>query len=252
MVDESPYSVIIHIGSNDITKSNYNNVNVEDLAKKITNINVKCKAFKVSNIAISSILVRSDPKINQVIKQANRLLQGMCKTSIFYFICNNVIDTTFLWKDGLHLTYEGISKLSDNFLEYLTSFLLPSNDFNVNECNNNLDFSQSHNSDISIDIKETMQKSKITGNCKSTSTADLDCVSRFKEIRTQKFSNVIIDNLNINSLAFKLDELRLLATGIFGILIITETKLDDKFPLSQFHIDGFSTPYRLGTEIVVV
>ena len=34
-------------------------------------------------------------------------------------------------------------------------------------------------------------------------------------------------------------------TGIFDILIITETKLDDTFPLSQFHIDGFSTPYRL-------
>ena len=32
---ESPDSVIIHIGSNEITKSNYNNVNVEDLAKKV-------------------------------------------------------------------------------------------------------------------------------------------------------------------------------------------------------------------------
>ena len=52
-------------------------------------------------------------------------------------------------------------------------------------------------------------------------------------------------NLNINSLAFKVDELRLPVTGIFDILIITETKLDDTFPLSQFHIDGFSTPYRL-------
>ena len=34
-------------------------------------------------------------------------------------------------------------------------------------------------------------------------------------------------------------------TRIFDILIITDTKLDDTFPLSQFHIDGFSTPYRL-------
>ena len=34
-------------------------------------------------------------------------------------------------------------------------------------------------------------------------------------------------------------------TSIFDILIITDTKLDDTFPLSQFHIDGFSTPYRL-------
>ena len=140
LAKESPDSVIIHIGSNDITKSNYNNVNVEDLAKKIINIAIKCKSHKVSNIAIWSILVRSDLKINQVIKQVNRLLQVLCKTNNFYFICNNVIDNTFLWKGGLHLTYKGISKLPDNFLKYLTGFLLPSNDFNVNKFNNNLVF----------------------------------------------------------------------------------------------------------------
>ena len=57
LAKESPDSVEIHIGSNSITKSNYNNVNVEDLAKKIINIGVQCKAHKVSNIVISSILV---------------------------------------------------------------------------------------------------------------------------------------------------------------------------------------------------
>ena len=73
---------MINIGSNDTTKSNYINENVEDLAKKIINIGVKCKADKVSNTAISSILVRSDPKINQVIK-VNRLLQGLSKINNF-------------------------------------------------------------------------------------------------------------------------------------------------------------------------
>ena len=57
-----------------------------------------------------------------------------------YLICSNAIDNTFLWTAGIHLTYEGISKLSDNFIEYLTSFLLPRNDFNVNKFNNNLVF----------------------------------------------------------------------------------------------------------------
>ena len=65
---------------------------------------------------------------------------GCVKPIIFYFICDNAIDNTFLWKDGLHLKYEGISKLSGKFLEYLTSFLLPSNDLNVNKFNNNLVF----------------------------------------------------------------------------------------------------------------
>ena len=84
-------------------------------------IGVKCKAFKVSNIAISSILVRSDPKIN---REYSGLIgyYNSCVRPIFSFICNNAIDNTFLWKDGLHVLYEGISKLSDIFLEYLTSF----------------------------------------------------------------------------------------------------------------------------------
>ena len=34
-------------------------------------------------------------------------------------------------------------------------------------------------------------------------------------------------------------------TGMFDILVITETKLGNSFPVLQFHIDGFSIPYRL-------
>ena len=30
-----------------------------------------------------------------------------------------------------------------------------------------------------------------------------------------------------------------------NILVITETKLDDNFPLGQFYVEGFSMPYRL-------
>ena len=29
-----------------------------------------------------------------------------------------------------------------------------------------------------------------------------------------------------------------------GILLVSETKLDDTFPVGQFCIDGYSTPYR--------
>ena len=29
------------------------------------------------------------------------------------------------------------------------------------------------------------------------------------------------------------------------IFMVTETKLDDSFPVSQFNVEGFSTPFRL-------
>ena len=34
--------------------------------------------------------------------------------------------------------------------------------------------------------------------------------------------------------------------------MITNTKLDDSFPVSQFEIDGFSTPFRLDRKKMVV
>ena len=52
-------------------------------------------------------------------------------------------------------------------------------------------------------------------------------------------------NLNINSFLNKFDKFKVLLNGMLDILIITKTKLNDTFPVSQFHIDQFSKPYCL-------
>ena len=57
--------------------------------------------------------------------------------------------------------------------------------------------------------------------------------------------NLVIGHLNINALANKFDALSLIIKDRLDILVLVETKLDDSFPEGQFHIDGFSTPYRL-------
>ena len=33
--------------------------------------------------------------------------------------------------------------------------------------------------------------------------------------------------------------------GNIDVLLVSETKIDDSFPIGNFLIDGFSTPYRL-------
>ena len=66
LVDGKP-DVVIRIGSNDITKFNYNNVNAEELARRIINTGLKCRSYGVGNIAVSSILKGSSLNINQVI-----------------------------------------------------------------------------------------------------------------------------------------------------------------------------------------
>ena len=47
LVDERPKTIIIHIGSNDITKLNYHTVNPVELAKGMINIGLKCKYYGV-------------------------------------------------------------------------------------------------------------------------------------------------------------------------------------------------------------
>ena len=64
-------------------------------------------------------------------------------------------------------------------------------------------------------------------------------------MRVKYVNKLLIGNLNINSVAAKFDQLKVIVQGKLDILVITETKLDSSFPNKQFLIDGFSDPYRL-------
>ena len=64
-------------------------------------------------------------------------------------------------------------------------------------------------------------------------------------IRGENFHNLIVGTLNINSISPMSDEFKLIISGFFDVVIVTETKLDDSFPKAQFCIDAFSLPYRL-------
>ena len=64
-------------------------------------------------------------------------------------------------------------------------------------------------------------------------------------MRLKNLHNVIIGNLNINSLRFKFDQLKLLLIDNIDILVLTESKLDESFPSQQFNIEGYLKPFRL-------
>ena len=55
-------------------------------------------------------------------------------------------------------------------------------------------------------------------------------------------------HININSITNKLDLLSDQVKGNVNILMISETKIDERFPVSQFKIDGFNTPLRVSSE----
>ena len=57
--------------------------------------------------------------------------------------------------------------------------------------------------------------------------------------------NQTIGQININSILSKFNLLKELVLKHVDILVVCETKLDETFPSSQFHMAGFSLPYRL-------
>ena len=128
-------TVVIHIGSNDITEGKIKQINLEDLTQKIIDTGLKCRSYGVCNIAISSILVRSSIRLNQVISNVSNILKVLCATNGVNFICNDEIGREMVWKDGLHLTNDGTAMLDDNFTKYLNFNL--GIDFNVNSNFNN-------------------------------------------------------------------------------------------------------------------
>ena len=73
----------------------------------------------------------------------------------------------------------------------------------------------------------------------------LNLLSTIKNLRLSIVNGVVIGNLNINSLSNKFNQLKELVLKHVDILVLTETKLDDSFPNSQFSIDGFSEPFRI-------
>ena len=71
-----------------------------------------------------------------------------------------------------------------------------------------------------------------------------DTYHALRGIRVSNVDRLLIGQLNINSLGNKFEALKLIVKGNLDIFIVTESKLDDTFPVNQFIIDGFSPPFR--------
>ena len=68
--------------------------------------------------------------------------------------------------------------------------------------------------------------------------------SILKEIRLKNVHKIVIGHLNINSIRNKIDMVSDLIIGKIDIFLITESKIDNTFPTSQFKISGYHLPYR--------
>ena len=75
---------------------------------------------------------------------------------------------------------------------------------------------------------------------KSINDASPDRLSEIKNLRLRNVNKVVISNININLLLKKFEQLKEL---MMYVLVITETKLNDSFPTSQFLMKGLEEPF---------
>ena len=67
-----------------------------------------------------------------------------------------------------------------------------------------------------------------------------------RNVKLKNTNRLILGHLNINSIVGKFDNFKVLIENNIDVLVLTETKIDTSFPNTQFRIDGFSAPFRLG------
>ena len=63
-------------------------------------------------------------------------------------------------------------------------------------------------------------------------------------MRQKHIGKLIIGHININSIRNKFEALKSMIHENLDIFVVSETKIDESFPLNQFKIEGFSKPFR--------
>ena len=108
-------------------------------------------------------------------------------------------------------------------------------------------FSSERNSTTNLD-SEKFNKSEINSTYQSNSrpinSAPLKSLSEKRELWLRNVNGILTRNLNINSIRHKVDQLKDTVLKYINVFILTETKFDETFLISQFLMDGLSKSCR--------
>ncbi len=115
ILEENPDELIIHGGTNDLTKDVTNTVeNIIYIINEIKKWNPEIK------IAISGIIQRGDRQwLNEKIDQINKILEKVSNENGSVYINNDTISPQLLNNSKLHLNINGDKLLATNFIRFL-------------------------------------------------------------------------------------------------------------------------------------
>ena len=84
-------------------------------------------------------------------------------------------------------------------------------------------------------FKKLYYNSKNYSNYKNTAESSDGIIDSLKTLRLKYLQNPVIAQINISSIRNKFETLVSVVTSDIDILKISETKIDESFPLSQLH-----------------
>ena len=211
----------LYVGKNDVNSE----LRPEGTSKSIIDV-PKSTQSESQIVSIFGIVPRNDDfRIKAM--EVNKELSKICDKKILLFLCNsNINREAHLNKKRLHLNSNGYEKRGKNFVNFIRDnyILLP-------------DTNKKANIDIGVSSTSSTlnEKSEIDNEIVDHITnADL------KSLRIRNLNKIVVGNLNINSIRNKFGSVAYQVKGIVDILMISETKLDESFPLSQLLLGGYS------------
>ena len=119
-VRQKPDIVIIHSGTNDLTKD----VNTMSRVRKVVAAVKEIGTESKKKLGFSGIAARGDINKEEDIVSTNNRLEKYCKRNEFFFIDNSNIDASCLNKSKLHLNSKGKYYLATNFTKHIFNIFL--------------------------------------------------------------------------------------------------------------------------------
>ena len=101
------------------------------------------------------------------------------------------------------------------------------------------------------DVTKNSVNSKPLNNSKSLLNDQKNLGCNLHRVRIENPSRIIFGQININSIRSKFDLVMNIIKNEIDILMISETKIDNNFPISQFSMTSYSIPFRLGGGILL-
>ena len=117
LLKEKPDTVVIHVGSNNITHRIFEDFNADKLADEIIDTGKMCRQYGVKGVIFSSSFVKNSIKLGKMISQMNGAVTKKCEENGFHFVSNGNILRKHLCKDGVYLTDEGTNIFAGNIVD---------------------------------------------------------------------------------------------------------------------------------------